>query len=98
MPVRNIDWDGYRGLTRLLLLAVVLAVVLWWAVAIGGSRRPLSKPVPRTPPNPPPGKRARTRFGTSKVALDEVIVFDEDEVPPASIIADDDYWPDIIDA
>ena len=97
MPSRNIDWEGYRGMTRLLLLAVVLALVLWWAVAISRPRRRVSKPVPRTP-GPRPGKRVNLRFDAKNSARGDVIVIENNQLTEASIDADEDYWPDILDA
>jgi hypothetical protein len=98
MPPRSIDWEGYRGMTRLLLLAIVLAVVLWWAVAITGPRRPLSKPARRPAETPPPVDRVPSRIGSYKTTVGENVSVETDKVALNLEDVDEDYWPDIIDA
>lgn len=98
MSSRNIDWEGYRGLARLFVLAFVLAIVLWWAVAVRGPRRPASKPVPPTPPTPTPARRTRHQFGNREVSTNETIVLEKAPGLPTPTEDSDDYWPDIIDA
>ena len=98
MRSRNVDWDGYRGLTRLLMLAVILAVVLWWAVAVNGPRRPVAKPTERKPEAAPPSDRAPVRMGSFHGTADERVSIERGGEAREPVEIDDDYWPDIIDA
>lgn len=94
---RRREPSGYTGILRLFLLALILALVLWWSVAVTGPRRVSSKPQPRRPEKQP--ARGRVQLNAARTAAaTEVILLDEEEVILSGPDPVDDYWPDIIDA
>jgi hypothetical protein len=95
----QLDYDGLRGMLRLFLLALILALVLWWAVAVsGGPSRTIAKPVPRKPEKRPRRIPGGLMFDSGRTSITEVVLLDLEEIHPSSATEIDDYWPDIIDA
>ena len=95
---RRREPSGYAGILRLFLLALILALVLWWSVAVTGPRRVATKPQPRRPEKRPARERVRRTAGARTIVATEVILLDEEEEPQSDAEPVDDYWPDIIDA
>jgi hypothetical protein len=90
---------NFSGTARLFMLALVLALVLWWAVSINaGSRRPAPKPLPRPPERKPTPAKFRHDRSAEFASVGEVVVIDDEEPKPLVNDDPDDYWPDIIDA
>jgi hypothetical protein len=95
----RLDYDGLRGMLRLFLLALILALVLWWAVAVsGGPRRSIAKPEPRQPEKRPRRNGQPLQFGSAGTAVGELVLIDQEESQSPAADCLDDYWPDIIDA
>jgi hypothetical protein len=91
--------NGYSRNFSLFVLALLLALLLWWAVAIAdGPRRTRSNPVPRKPAKRPRGNRVRLAPGSDLASVGELILVDEEEAVAAPVDDQDDDWPDIIDA
>lgn len=98
MRRRRREPSGYAGILRLFLLALILALVLWWSVAVTGPRRVSAKPQPRRPEKRPARGRVQLNVDARTVAATEVILIDEVQETPSESEPVDDYWPDIIDA
>ncbi|MEO6393599.1 MAG: hypothetical protein ABIP75_17240 [Pyrinomonadaceae bacterium] len=95
---RRREPSGYAGILRLFLLALILALVLWWSVAVTGPRHVSSRPQPRQPEKRPARGRVQLNVNTRTATATEVILLDEEEMTLTELEPVDDYWPDIIDA
>lgn len=87
---------------RLFLLALVLTVALWWAVATSGGRyqAPPKRSKPRVPHMPTTAKPKPVNYdGASRtVTVEEVILIDDASREDQTADPIDEEWPDIIDA
>jgi hypothetical protein len=90
--------SGYSGIFRLFLLALILALVLWWSVAVTGPGRVSIRPKPRRPEKRPARGAVQLNADARTATTTEVILLDEEERAPVRPEPVEDYWPDIIDA
>ena len=95
---RRREPSGYAGILRLFLLALILALALWWSVAVTGPRRVTTQPQPRRPEKRPARGRVQLNADARTDVATEVILIDEEERATSDPEPVDDYWPDIIDA